>query len=88
MRLPDCRMGTLPLWRLVPPCGAEVFASLTPARHARAHLLWRMMGPTTWQAVYRIRPSPAIAVGCALLLALVLFKIGDSESYEFIYFHF
>ena len=47
-----------------------------------------MVGPTAWDAVHRLRPGPWTAAAFALLFVLVLFKIGDNETYEFIYFQF
>ena len=47
-----------------------------------------LLGPTAWDAAARIEPRPWIAAAFALLLVVVLFKIGDNESYDFIYFRF
>jgi alginate O-acetyltransferase complex protein AlgI len=47
-----------------------------------------LIGPTAWNAVHRLPPHPALAVLFAVLLVLVLFKIGDDANYEFIYFQF
>ncbi len=47
-----------------------------------------MIGPTAWALSERIPPWRSAAVGFALLLVLVLFKIGDDSNYEFIYFQF
>jgi alginate O-acetyltransferase complex protein AlgI len=47
-----------------------------------------MIGPTAWDAVHKAPPHKAIAVVTGIVLALVLFKIGDDANYEFIYFQF
>jgi D-alanyl-lipoteichoic acid acyltransferase DltB (MBOAT superfamily) len=46
------------------------------------------LGPTAWAAIHRLPPWRSVAVGFAVLFVLVLFKIGDEASYEFIYFQF
>lgn len=47
-----------------------------------------MLGPTAWDVATGARPRPTLAfvVGAALVAALL--KIGDTGSYEFIYFKF
>jgi D-alanyl-lipoteichoic acid acyltransferase DltB (MBOAT superfamily) len=47
-----------------------------------------MIGPTSWTLVQAAQPRRWIAVAAALLLVVVLLKIGDDASYEFIYFQF
>jgi alginate O-acetyltransferase complex protein AlgI len=47
-----------------------------------------IIGPTAWDMVQKIPPKRIIAVIFGILLALVLFKIGDDANYEFIYFQF
>ena len=46
------------------------------------------LGPAAWAAVHRAPPWRSVAVACAVLFVLVLFKIGDDANYEFIYFQF
>jgi D-alanyl-lipoteichoic acid acyltransferase DltB (MBOAT superfamily) len=47
-----------------------------------------MLGPTAWSFVHRMPPWRSIAIAFAVVLVLVLFKIGDDANYEFIYFQF
>jgi D-alanyl-lipoteichoic acid acyltransferase DltB (MBOAT superfamily) len=47
-----------------------------------------IVGPTAWAAVHRLPPWRSIAVAFAILLVVVLLKIGDDANYEFIYFQF
>jgi alginate O-acetyltransferase complex protein AlgI len=47
-----------------------------------------IVGPTAWTAVHRLPPRRLVALGFALVLVLVLLKIGDDANYEFIYFQF
>jgi alginate O-acetyltransferase complex protein AlgI len=47
-----------------------------------------LVGPTAWDAVHQLPPWRLLAFAFAVLLALVLFKIGDDNNYEFIYFQF
>jgi alginate O-acetyltransferase complex protein AlgI len=47
-----------------------------------------VLGPTAWSFVHRLPPRRWIAIGFAILLVVVLFKIGDDANYEFIYFQF
>ena len=47
-----------------------------------------VLGPTAWTFVHRLPPRRKIAIGFAILLVVVLFKIGDDANYEFIYFQF
>ena len=47
-----------------------------------------VIGPTAWALVHRVPPRRWIAVAFAVLLVIVLFKIGDDANYEFIYFQF
>ncbi|WP_243373633.1 MBOAT family O-acyltransferase [Microvirga solisilvae] len=46
------------------------------------------LGPTTWALVHRLPPYRWIAAAFALVLVIILFKIGDDANYEFIYFQF
>ena len=46
------------------------------------------IGPTAWAFVHRLPPWRSIAVAFAIVLVVVLFKIGDDANYEFIYFQF
>jgi D-alanyl-lipoteichoic acid acyltransferase DltB (MBOAT superfamily) len=47
-----------------------------------------IIGPTAWAAVHRLPPWRSIAVAFAIVLVVVLLKIGDDDNYEFIYFQF
>jgi alginate O-acetyltransferase complex protein AlgI len=47
-----------------------------------------IIGPTAWDMVQKMPPRRIVAVAFGLMLALVLFKIGDDANYEFIYFQF
>ena len=47
-----------------------------------------VLGPTAWTFVHRLPPRRWIAIGFAILLVVVLFRIGDDANYEFIYFQF
>jgi alginate O-acetyltransferase complex protein AlgI len=47
-----------------------------------------MIGPTSWDAVRLAPPSRWIAAAGAFLFVLALFKMGNGENYEFIYFQF
>jgi D-alanyl-lipoteichoic acid acyltransferase DltB (MBOAT superfamily) len=47
-----------------------------------------LIGPTAWNAVHRLPPHRALAAAFAIVMVLVLFKIGDDANYEFIYFQF
>jgi len=67
---------------------------LAPVGHG---LKWRsivvaaavaMIGPTAWDAVRKAPPSRWAAVAFAILFVLTLFKMGNDETYEFIYFQF
>ncbi len=46
------------------------------------------LGPTAWNAIHRLPPSRGLALLVALLLVVVVLKIGDDANYEFIYFQF
>lgn len=46
------------------------------------------IGPTAWDFAARMRPRPWTAVALGALAVLLLFKLGDGESYEFVYFQF
>jgi D-alanyl-lipoteichoic acid acyltransferase DltB (MBOAT superfamily) len=46
------------------------------------------LGPTAWALVHRLPARPWVAAGLGLLLAAILLKLGDEETYEFIYFQF
>ena len=46
------------------------------------------IGPTAWDFTARMRPRPWTAVALGALAVLLLFKLGDGESYEFVYFQF
>ena len=81
------------LLALVVPLAA-VLIGLAPAGHG---LKWRsiaaaaavaMIGPTTWDAVRVAPPSRWLAAAVAVLFVLALFKMGNGENYEFIYFQF
>jgi D-alanyl-lipoteichoic acid acyltransferase DltB (MBOAT superfamily) len=50
--------------------------------------LFAMLGPTAWALAHRLPPSRWLAALLALLLVLILFKIGEDANYEFIYFQF
>ncbi|WP_237478480.1 MBOAT family O-acyltransferase [Lichenibacterium dinghuense] len=60
------------------------FRTLTLAIAAGA----AMLGPVAWDAVWRMRPARLGAAALAALAALLLFKLGDGENYEFVYFQF
>jgi alginate O-acetyltransferase complex protein AlgI len=47
-----------------------------------------MLGPTAYALSQMAQPRRWIAVATAVLLAVVLLKIGDDANYEFIYFQF
>jgi alginate O-acetyltransferase complex protein AlgI len=47
-----------------------------------------MLGPTAYALSQMAQPRRWIAVATAILLAVVLLKIGDDANYEFIYFQF
>jgi alginate O-acetyltransferase complex protein AlgI len=47
-----------------------------------------LIGPTSWDAVRMAPPSRWLAAACAILFVLALFKMGNDENYEFIYFRF
>jgi alginate O-acetyltransferase complex protein AlgI len=47
-----------------------------------------MIGPTAWDAVHRAPASRWLSAGFAVLFVLALFKMGNAENYEFIYFQF
>jgi alginate O-acetyltransferase complex protein AlgI len=47
-----------------------------------------IIGPTAWDMVQKMPPRRIVAVAFGVMLALVLFKIGDDANYEFIYFQF
>lgn len=47
-----------------------------------------LVGPTTWTATAHLRPRRSTAVALATLMVALLFKLGDGESYEFVYFQF
>jgi D-alanyl-lipoteichoic acid acyltransferase DltB (MBOAT superfamily) len=47
-----------------------------------------MIGPTAWTLVHKPPPHPLLAAAFAVLFVVLLLKIGDDETYEFIYFHF
>jgi uncharacterized membrane protein len=47
-----------------------------------------LLAPTTWSLATRLRPSPVLGAILAVLLLVVLVRIGDGENYEFIYFRF
>jgi alginate O-acetyltransferase complex protein AlgI len=58
---------------------------------------WRMLvvaallstlGPTAWSLSQSFKPRLWVAVAAAALMAIVLLKLGDDASYEFIYFQF
>jgi alginate O-acetyltransferase complex protein AlgI len=62
-----------------------------------AELKWRTialaaavatLGPTAWSLVHRLPPSRPAAFAFAVLLVVVLFKMGGEANYEFIYFQF
>ncbi len=67
---------------LAPAGSGFKWASLLPAAVVAT------VGPTAWDFVHRLPPWRWAAVAFAVLLVLVLFKIGDNENYEFIYFRF
>ncbi|MBX3536095.1 MAG: MBOAT family protein [Chelatococcus sp.] len=50
--------------------------------------VFAMIGPTAWALVHKPQPHPLLAVALAVMFIVLLLKIGDSESYEFIYFQF
>ena len=47
-----------------------------------------LVGPTTWDAAESMRPHRSSALGLAALAVFLLFKLGDGETYEFVYFQF
>jgi len=50
--------------------------------------IFAMLGPTAWELAQKIKPHPLLAVVLGLCLVVLLLKMGDDETYEFIYFHF
>jgi D-alanyl-lipoteichoic acid acyltransferase DltB (MBOAT superfamily) len=50
--------------------------------------VFAMLGPTAWELAQKIKPHPLLAVALGLCLVVLLLKMGDDETYEFIYFHF
>jgi alginate O-acetyltransferase complex protein AlgI len=57
-------------------------------RAIAAAALVATLGPTAWTFVHKLPPRRWIAVAFAVLLVIVLFRIGDDANYEFIYFQF
>jgi D-alanyl-lipoteichoic acid acyltransferase DltB (MBOAT superfamily) len=47
-----------------------------------------MVGPTAWTLSQSAKPRTWVAVTAALLFTVILLKIGDDATYEFIYFQF
>ncbi len=71
------------LFGLGGPLGVEMkWQMLVPAA------ILALIGPTAWSAVHHLPPWRSLAVAFAVLLVFILFKIGDDENYEFIYFQF
>ena len=75
----------------------QVYEGLVGLGGADPSIKWRtilvaalvaVLGPTAWTFVHRLPPRRWIAIGFAILLVVVLFKIGDDANYEFIYFQF
>jgi alginate O-acetyltransferase complex protein AlgI len=75
----------------------RVYEGLVGLGSADPSIKWRtilvaalvaVLGPTAWTFVHRLPPRRWIAIGFAILLVVVLFKIGDDANYEFIYFQF
>ncbi|MFC7396637.1 MBOAT family O-acyltransferase [Chelatococcus sp. GCM10030263] len=50
--------------------------------------VFAMIGPTAWTLVHKPPPHPLLAAALAVLFVVLLLKIGDDETYEFIYFNF
>jgi alginate O-acetyltransferase complex protein AlgI len=46
------------------------------------------VGPTSWEIMRKTPLAPWAAALYALLLVVVLLKIGDDANFEFIYFQF
>ena len=46
------------------------------------------VGPTAWAFVHGLPARKPVAIAFAILLALVLLKVGDDANFEFIYFQF
>jgi alginate O-acetyltransferase complex protein AlgI len=72
----------------------EAMIGLAPVGHG---FRWRtiaaaaavaMIGPTAWDAVHRAPASRWLSAGFAVMFVLALFKMGNAENYEFIYFQF
>jgi alginate O-acetyltransferase complex protein AlgI len=47
-----------------------------------------IFGPTAWQLAQQIKPTSFAAAACAVCLAMVLLKLGNSQVHQFIYFQF
>lgn len=47
-----------------------------------------LIGPSSWELVNKLKPSPWLVAVTALALTVILFKLGDDVNYEFIYFQF
>ena len=76
---------------------ARIYAALAGLTEFGGGFRWRnlvvagalaLVGPTAWSLVHRLPPSRPVAIACAILLVVILFKIGDDANYEFIYFQF
>jgi alginate O-acetyltransferase complex protein AlgI len=72
----------------------EAMIGLAPVGHG---FKWRtiaaaaavaMIGPTAWDGVHRAPASRWLSVVFAIVFVLALFKMGNAENYEFIYFQF
>lgn len=47
-----------------------------------------LAGPTAWAFTNRMPPWRSVAAVLAVMMVIILFKIGDDANYEFIYFQF
>ena len=72
----------------------EALIGLAPTGHG---FKWRSIaaaaavatiGPTAWEAAHKAPASRWVAVATAILFVAAVFKMGNDENYEFIYFQF
>jgi alginate O-acetyltransferase complex protein AlgI len=59
-----------------------------PLRTILPAAVFALMGPTSQELAFRLRPASWLAPAAAFATVFLLFKLGDGPAYEFIYFHF